>query len=119
MATKNNLSDTEKILASLQAFTALTRPRAENLYYNRKTVNLDGYTFVGCRFDRCNLVLKSGDFRFLDCVIDHECQIVVEGNVQNVIKLYRYMQGVSLNALLGEFDAVENADGTITITNEQ
>jgi hypothetical protein len=40
----------------------VSRPEAKNLYYLRKKVILDGYTFIGCRFDGCNLEVSSANF---------------------------------------------------------
>ena len=33
------------------------RPEVKGLYYNGQRLVLDGYSFIGCRFDNCTLLV--------------------------------------------------------------
>lgn len=35
-------------------------------------LNVDGYVFTGCRFDRCTLISRTGVFRIVNCALDAE-----------------------------------------------
>lgn len=90
------------------------RPRVNGAWYHNQEITIDGYTFVGCRFDNCTLRLSSTNFEFESCFIDGSTQIVYAGEIIKPIRLFnsRY-QWVSEH--MPYFAPVRNADGTITI----
>jgi len=84
------------------------------LYFNRKTIHLDGYTFINCRFDNCTLQIATTDFELRDCVIDSSTIIEYSNNAVKVIKLFlsRYPWAYSQ---FPNFSPQRNSDGAITI----
>lgn len=46
--------------------TGLT-PIIEDRYYAQKRVNLDGYHFKNCLFERCEIVTGKGTFQLTNC----------------------------------------------------
>jgi hypothetical protein len=41
----------------------------EGRWYNNQEVPLDGFTFVRCRFDNCELIVSKGNFQLDHCWI--------------------------------------------------
>jgi hypothetical protein len=58
------------------------------LYFNAQTVYLDGYKFVGCRFDNCLLKLSSGNFEMIRCVLDPSTRVEYAAGLQKVVQLF-------------------------------
>lgn len=97
-------------------FGLLYRPEVSSLYYNNKTITLDGYTFIGCRFDNCKLEVSSTNFDLINCIIDPSTQITYAPSVLKIIRLFmgRYNWAYTQ---FPQFVPVINADGTITISD--
>lgn len=94
---------------------ALARPpEITNVYYHHKVVTLDGYTFRGCRFDNCTLVVHSPNFKLDHCIVDEQCGIQYGPQLVKVIQLFtsRYSWWAETVPTLSP---VKNADGTISI----
>lgn len=102
---KNTLS----LIASL-----MTKPEIKDAWFNNKEVKLDGFRFVGCRFDNCKLTVSSVNFEIENCHIDATTQILYSGEIIKPIRLFnsRY-DWVYQHAPF--FAPTKNADGTITI----
>ena len=92
----------------------LVRPEIKDVWFNAKEVKLDGFLFVGCRFDNCTLILSSTNFEIENCYIDASTKISYAGEIIKPIQLFnsRY-DWVYQNAPY--FAPTKNADGTITI----
>lgn len=86
---------------------------AENLWFNQKDIVLDGWKFSFCRFDKCRIFLNSQHFELINCKLDEQCDIYYRNNTMNIIRLFdsRYSQPF----LPPNFNAIRNADGTISI----
>lgn len=93
-----------------------TRPEAQGLYYNGKIVQLDGYRFVGCRFDNCILKIASDNFELIKCVIDNTTRIEYSHGLAKVIKLFlgRYPWAYEY---FPNFTPIKNQDGSETISD--
>lgn len=62
------MTDTpQTLLDKLRA--ALARTVVKSLWYEGKTIQLDGYDFVNCRFDRCHLTHFSADWKLEGCAL--------------------------------------------------
>lgn len=87
----------------------------ENLYFLDKKIILDGYSFTGCRFDRCTLVITTSNFELINCFVDASCTIEYGHQVTKIIQLFnsRYPQAYQFFA--PPFVPVINPNGTITI----
>lgn len=93
------------------------RPVVNGLYYNGKEIQLDGYKFVGCRFDKCLLKVNSDNFELINCVIDQSTQIQYSRNVAKVLKLFlgRFSWSWTWFPL---FVPAKNPDGSETIADQ-
>jgi len=95
----------------------LQRPVAKGLYYNGKTIRLDGYQFIECRFDNCKLIVDGGNFEIVKCVIDVSTSIEFGRDPTKIIRLYN----TENEPILGpdpEFQAVVHPDGSVTVHGE-
>lgn len=99
-----------------QGLGLFARPKVQGLYYNGQTIVLDGYTFIGCRFDNCTLCIATSNFDIVNCVLDPSTKISYGTEAAKIIKLfnsrYEWAAGV-----YPEFVPTENGNGTITITS--
>lgn len=77
----------QQLSQSLADLASALLVTVEDRYYRDCTVNLDGYEFVNCRFDRCMLATRTGHFRLKGCVI-HEGSASYGGPANNIVKLY-------------------------------
>jgi hypothetical protein len=91
-----------------------SRPVVRGLYYNGKALKLDGYKFVGCRFDNCTLVVESPNFELMDCVVDQSTAIQYGVEPIKIIRLFN-SRNEWIYANLPAFAPIRNPDGTITI----
>jgi hypothetical protein len=103
-------------LRSTPDFSSLfARPTVQGLYYNGKTVPLDGYRFVGCRFDNCTLLVISTSFELINCVIDPETVIQYGMETIKIIHLFNSRDEAMYTAAPA-LAPLKNPDGTITIS---
>jgi hypothetical protein len=89
-------------------------PEVRNLWFNGQTVALDGYRFIGCRFDRCTLTVAGPHFSLIHCLIDDSTNLQYSPNVVKVIQLFNIRPAGLLGPSM-PFLPVRNADGTISI----
>ena len=107
-----------RLTQDLNLLDALTRrPVLENVWYNDKTVYLDGYNFISCRFDNCKLHIASEHFEMQRCFVDDNTTIFYLGSIIKVLRLFncKYQWVYSH---LPYFAPVQHSDGTITITTD-
>jgi hypothetical protein len=90
------------------------RPVVQGLYYNGKQVALDGYQFVGCRFDNCTLLVSSSNFELINCVIDEATVIQYGPEPMKIVHLFN-SRSDWMYASAPALAPRRNADGTITI----
>lgn len=94
------------------------RPEAKNLYYRNQTIKLDGYSFIGCRFDGCQLEVSSSNFDIINCVIDQSTVINYGNSVVKVIQLFNSRFDWAYSHFHSYFTPRKNPDGTITISDK-
>lgn len=103
-------------LADLIAGQGLNlRQRVNGLYYLNKKIVLDGYSFTGCRFDRCTLSISSTNFELSNCIIDDTCTIEYGVGLTKVIQLFNSRYPRAYEFFAPPFVPLRNEDGTITI----
>ncbi len=97
------------LLASL-----LAKPTITGIWYNKKKIKLDGYHFIECRFDGCELHLEGTNFIIERCIIDSKTVIYFGGDTTKPIRLFnaRYDWMYSSAPL---FTPERDEDGRITI----
>jgi hypothetical protein len=96
----------------------LGRPVVQGLYYNGKVVQLDGYNFVGCRFDNCKLLVRSTNFEVSNCVIDPSTVIEYGAEPMKIMRLFN-LRNERAYANTPAFAPRKNADGSISIDGAQ
>ena len=100
----------------LSLLHALTRrPEIKDTWFNGKTVTLDGFNFVGCRFDNCELRVGSEHFEMHNCFVDDKTSVYWSGPILKVIRLFN-RNNTWYQSNHPTFAPVKNSDGTITIT---
>lgn len=104
-----NTKDSWNALAAL-----LIKPAVSNVWYNNKEIKLDGYKFISCRFDSCNLVITSCNFELENCFISENTNIRFGNEVAKPIRLFN-VKNESAYGKIPFFAPVRNIDGTITI----
>ncbi|WP_415760281.1 hypothetical protein [Pseudomonas sp. LT1P18] len=111
--------DVNKIMDSLTRYTPpLTppppppSPYVNGLWYNGKTIKIDGWVFESCRFDNCTLIVTTPHFSLINCYLDITNTIMYQGSILSIIKLYNLR---STAAVPPDFSAIRNPDGTVTV----
>lgn len=92
--------------------TSIQYPVTQSIWYNQKVIKLDGWSFIGCRFDNCKLIIETPYFSLRNCYIDESNSIEVHGVMINAIQ---FLNLSASNRNNSAFFAVRNADGTISI----
>jgi hypothetical protein len=87
---------------------------ARNLWFNAQAVSLDGYRFIGCRFDNCTLTVTTTNIELINCHISENCRILWGGEPLKVIQLF-CKDFPWIRESMPNFAAKQNPDGTITI----
>lgn len=92
------------------------RPEVKGMYYSGKALTLDGYKFVGCRFDNCVLQVTSDNFEIIECVIDKTTRIEYSTNISKIIRLFlgRFDWATQY---FPEFVPTKHANGSESITD--
>lgn len=98
--------------ATPQSSPELEYPNVECLWYNHKVVKLDGWSFEGCRFDNCRLVIETPYFVLKNCYIDSSNFIELKGSLINAVE---FLNLTSKGAGHTSYWPKRNADGTVTI----
>lgn len=92
-------------------------PEVRGLYYNGKTVTLDGYKFVGCRFDNCVLRVNSTNFELIQCVIDATTRVEYSTSICKLLKLFLGRYHWAQSFFNAAFLPTRNPDGSVTISD--
>lgn len=64
------------------------KPVLTGVWYNKQSVSLDGYRFVGCRFDNCELHIDSSNFDIDRCFIDESSILIYGPKSVKIVKLF-------------------------------
>ena len=90
------------------------RLQVKNVWFNGKTVSLDGYNFQSCRFDNCRLHVASANFEMHHCFVDDNTVIYYQGEIVKILRLFncRYLW---IYESLSYFAPVRHENGTISI----
>lgn len=89
--------------------------KVTGLYFNGKTIRVDGYHFIGCRFDNCLLEVMTDNFIIEKCVIDERCNVNFYGGPTRVIQLFSRIYENPEATFGREFSPTRHKDGSITI----
>lgn len=106
---ENQPLPTRNLLATLTR-----KPEINDIWYNSKSVQIDGYSFRSCRFDKCHLYVASSNFEMHRCFIDHQTIIYYSGEIVKLLRLFnsRYE---NVYRHLPYFAPTKHDDGTFTI----
>jgi hypothetical protein len=53
--------------------------------FENQDVNLDGYTWMDCKFRKCNIIVKWGDFDLLSNTFD-QCRLTAKDGAEGILK---------------------------------
>jgi hypothetical protein len=102
----------------LGALNTLGQPQdVHGLWFNNKNLMLDGYRFIGCRFDSCALHINTTNFELINCYIDDRTVISYGANTLKVVKLYNSRNPYAYQSY-PVFAPERNSDNTITIKGQ-
>lgn len=87
-------------------------PVNDGLWFHHKVVKLDGWHFVGCRFDNCKLVIDTPYFVLRNCFIDGSNLIEMQGALVNAVQFLNLTPGQALKQM---FQPTRNPDGTYSV----
>jgi hypothetical protein len=88
-------------------------PKVVRQWFNGEHIQLDGWHFVGCRFDNCSLTVSSPIILLERCLIDVSCKIFVKPSATSPIKIYN-LRTIVLEGF-SAFWPTYHEDGTISI----
>lgn len=92
----------------------LQKPVVNGVWYNGKHIVLDGYKFVQCRFDNCQLHISSPNFELERCFVDPSTRVTYGEAPLRVIRLFNSpYQWFYEN--MPVFAPTRHEDGTISI----
>jgi hypothetical protein len=91
-------------------------PPIEGQWFNRKRVDLDGYTFIRCRFDNCEIYAARGSFVLKGCVFS-DCTFLFAGDAARIVRLYHVdnRPGTLPNQPPADLAPTFHKDGSLTI----
>ena len=97
---------------------AMQRFEVKDMWFNGKTVRLDGYSFVSCRFDNCKIQINSIHFEMHRCFLDDNTIIAYQGEIVKLIRLFN-VRYIWVYDKLPYFAPEKHEDGTITISYKE
>lgn len=100
----------------LKSYDFLGKRKVEGLWFDAKRIVLDGYSFNGCRFDNCTLVVSSTNFDLTNCLIDERCVIEYGNEITKIIQLFNSRWDQAYHRWAPPFVPRKNPNGSITIT---
>jgi hypothetical protein len=102
--------------SALRSKDFFSRRKVEGLWFETKKLVLDGYSFNGCRFDNCTLVVSSTNFDLTNCLIDERCVIEYGNEITKIIQLFNSQWEQAYHRWASPFVPKKNPNGSITIT---
>ena len=90
------------------------RPDVRDVWFNGKTVKLDGFNFLNCRFDNCQLEVSTFNFEMHRCFIENNNNILYYGEVIKILRLFNSPYDWAYKAM-PNFCPTRHEDGTISI----
>jgi hypothetical protein len=109
--TEENKEYAAGLLAALAATHG--RPQLTGVWYHDTQFSLDGYHFVGCRFDRCTLHVSSGNFELTNCFVAPDTEIIYQSETIAIIRLFTRL--LQWDGTRSPFAPIFNIDGTVTV----
>ncbi|OIQ85415.1 hypothetical protein GALL_327510 [mine drainage metagenome] len=101
--------------AANEFLTVFSRPEIRDICYSNQKLVLDGYTYIGCRFDHCTLDASSFNYDLIGCVIDPTTVISYGAPVSNIIQLFDIYYPWANQHLPAFFVPLQNRDGSILL----
>ena len=84
------------------------------LWYNTKTFVIDGYRFINCRFDSCQLTVLSSRFELINCFVDDNTQFLYGSDPMKIVRLWNSRNN-AIYTSAPIYAPQKNTDGTITV----
>ena len=95
----------------------LSKLTRQGLFYRRKTIDLDGLTFIDCSFENCHFITANGTFTLKNCRIYGPSTIFeYRGPALKVVRLHELMcSSLSGRIVAPNIYPQVDADGSYTI----
>lgn len=115
MALTIPMLDSNEIANQLQKAMGLSPdPVVRNQWFNNQEITIDGWHFISCRFDNCQIYVGSPKFKLENCFIDEKSQLIINNEASNIVRLFHLRNKFMIDN--HPFYAPRfNADGTFSI----
>jgi len=91
----------------------------QDRWFKDTNIDIDGYTFQRCRFDRCSLITEAATFNFESCFVSADCRLYFKGPALKTARLLmHHMRGegrIQTRPAEETLYAIINPDGTFTL----
>lgn len=110
----NSLTPQQNALSALSAFSAGAPFPISNQWYNRQNFSLDGYKFVNCHFDNCQLSMSKGTFAIERCKFTN-CSFVFDKEAFNIVQIMNMLIPAEVRKNWPGLVPISHDDGTYTL----
>jgi hypothetical protein len=101
-------------VSALAGLLAGFQPQIQNQWFHCQKVTLDGYRWVQCRFDQCEVTIAKGTFQLEGCYFSG-CTFLWLNEAGKAVRLHNLYVPEAITRWPG-LVPIYNADGTISIT---
>jgi len=116
VALHNAISDTEQREYVQKMLNELLITITDKVFKDQ-TVLVDGYRFINCRFEKCNLIIKRGTFEFHHCVVDDASKRSYSDGAQKCVQLFLFKNTIKYTINKG-FLPKSYPDGSFSISKD-
>jgi hypothetical protein len=95
--------------------SVFARPEIKDVCYNSQKLVLDGYTYIGCRFENCSLEVASLNFDLIRCVFDASTEIKYSAAVADISQLFDRYYPWANQHFPAFFVPLQNYDKSMTV----
>lgn len=110
----NSQSPQQNAISALSALASGAPFPISNQWYNKQSFSLDGYRFIRCHFDNCQLTIAKGTFLFERCKFSN-CSFVFEKEAFNVVQTMNMLSSEAIKNWPGLAPFYHSDDGTISL----
>jgi len=85
-----------------------------NQWFNGQEIQIDGWHFVSCRFDNCQIKVGSQHFKLENCFVDDKSLLIIQDGPCNIVRLF-HLRNKYMVEKFPFYAPKFNADGTFTV----
>ena len=98
---------------ALAGFMAGAQFSISGQWYYQQRLSIDGYRFIGCHFDNCELYMAKGTFALERCKFTG-CRFVFDKEAYNIVQMYNILGTEAWTNFPG-LTPILHEDGTYTL----